>query len=188
MNEEMQKNLGPLRSLAGTWEGVTGNDTAPGDDRGTEENKFKERMVLEPTGLTANHEQELYALRYHLQAWRIGESDPFHDETGYWIWDAQAKQVMKCVTIPRGVSLIAGGEAEAGSKQFKVTARRGSGTFGICSNPFLEKEFQTVGFELEMNIIDDDSFSYDEVTRIQIKGKQGVFEHRDRNTLNRVKK
>ncbi|MCL5266639.1 MAG: heme-binding beta-barrel domain-containing protein [Bacteroidetes bacterium] len=187
MSEEDLKNLGPLSLLVGTWEGVTGDDTAPSDDRGSEENKYREHMVLEPTGLTQNHEQSLYGLRYHMQAWRIGEFEPFHDETGYWLWDAKEKQVMKCVTIPRGVSLIAGGSAEPGSTHFKLTAKLGDADFGICSNPFLDREFKTVRFDFEMTFNDDDSFTYDEVTVIQIKGKEGLFEHRDRNTLKRVK-
>ncbi len=182
MSEETEKNLGPLGSL----EGVIGDDVAPSDDRGIEENKYRERMVLEPTGLTENHEQVLHGLRYHMQAWRIGESDPFHDETGYWLWDAKARQVMKCVTIPRGVSLIAGGNAEPDSRQFKLAAQLGDPVFGICSNPFLDNEFQTVRFDLEMTLHEDGSFTYDQVTAIKIRGKEGLFEHRDRNTLKRV--
>lgn len=95
------ENLGPLKPLVGIWEGETGDDKAPGDDRGTEINKYRERMVLEPFKPVENHEQLLCGLRYFTQAWRIGEPDPFHDEVGYWIWDAKAKQVMKCVVIPR---------------------------------------------------------------------------------------
>lgn len=187
MNEETQNNLGPLSSLAGIWEGVAGDDTAPSDDRGVEQNKYRERMIVEPTGLTQNHEQSLYGLRYHMQAWRIGESKPFHDETGYWLWDAVAKQVMKCVTIPRGVSLIAGGNADPEAKHFKLTAKLGASDFGICSNPFLDREFKTVRFDFEMTFNDDDSFTYDELTAIQIKGHEGLFEHRDRNTMKRAK-
>ena len=173
--------------MAGTWEGVTGDDTAPSDDRGTELNKYRERMVMEATGLTQNHEQNLNGLRYHTQAWRIGESDPFHDEIGYWLWDVKAHEVMKLVMIPRGVSLIAGGKADHDAKRFKLAAELGSSCFGICSNPFLDEEFKTVGFELEMILHDHDSFSYDQVTKIQIKGQKALFEHRDKNKLKRVK-
>ena len=187
MKEETSNDLGPLKSLIGTWEGGTGDDAAPSDDRGTEENKFRERMVFEPTGLTQNHEQALQGLRYHMQAWRIGESEPFHDETGYWIWDAKAKQVMKCVTIPRGVALIAGGVVDPEAKHFKLTAKSGDSVFGICSNPFLDREFRTVRFDFEMTFNDDGSFTYDETTAMNIKGKEDLFEHRDRNTLKRIK-
>jgi hypothetical protein len=186
MEEQTLKYLGPLKSLIGTWEGASGNDVAPGDDRGTEENKFRERIVLEPTGLTANHEQELYGLRYHMQAWRIGESEPFHDETGYWLWDSKAKQVFKCFTIPRGMAVVAGGTVAADAKKFKLAAMFGEPDFGISSNPFLDREFKTVKFELEMIFNEDGSFIYDQLTSIQIKGQEKLFEHRDRNTLMRV--
>ncbi len=186
MDEEDLKTLGPLKNLVGTWESATGNDVAPADDRGTEENKYRERIVMEPTGLVQNHEQSLYGLRYHMQAWRIGENDPFHDEVGYWLWDAKSKQVMKCVTIPRGLSMLAGGNADANARKFKLTATRGSTTFGISSGPFLEDEFQTVKFELDVVFHDDGAFSYEQTTSVKIKSKQTVFEHTDRNTLKRV--
>lgn len=186
MDENTLKELGPIGRLAGVWEGITGEDTAPSDDRKTEKNKYREKMVLEPTGLTQNHEQNLYGLRYHTQAWRLSESDPFHDEVGYWLWDAAAKEVMKCVLIPRGVSLIAGGKVEPEAKHFKLTAQEGSSIFGVCSTPFLDKEFKTVSFDLEMTFDDDRSFSYYEVTRIRIKGQKELFEHIDRNKLVRV--
>jgi hypothetical protein len=77
------EELGPLGRLVGTWEGDKGDDVAPSDDRGTENNKFRERMVFEETGLVQNHEQNLYGLRYRTTAWRLGEDDPFHEELGY---------------------------------------------------------------------------------------------------------
>ena len=187
MEEKMSDNLGPLWRLAGTWEGDEGEDTAPSDDRGTELNRYRERMVLEPTGLTQNHEQNLYGLRYHTQAWRLDEREPFHDEVGYWIWDAKEKQVMKCVSIPRGEALIAGGTIEPDARHFKLSAQLGSQTFGVCSNPFLDREFQTLGFDVELTFHDDGSFRYDEVTRLKIKGQEKIFEHRDKNRLRLVK-
>ena len=185
---DWSENLGPLRNLAGIWEGGTGDDTAPSDDRGTEKNTYRERMTLEPFKPAENHEQKLTGLRYFTQAWRLGEADPFHDEFGYWIWDAQAKQLMKAIVIPRGMSVLAGGNVEPDAKRFKLSAAYGSKTFGICSNPFLDKEFQTLGFDLEMVFHDDGRFSYEQVTYIQIKGQKEVFEHRDKNTLTRVGK
>ena len=179
-DNKISSDLGPLRRLVSTWEGDEGDDTAPSDDRSTGHNKFRERMVLEPTGLTQNHEQNLYGLRYHTQAWRLDESQPFHDEVGYWIWDAKEKQVMKCVTIPRGEVLIAGGNVEPDAKHFKLTAQLGSPTFGVCSNSFLDREFRTIGFDFEMTFHDDGCFSYDEVTKIRVKDQEKIFEHRDK--------
>jgi hypothetical protein len=60
MNEVALKNLGPLAALAGIWEGDKGDDVAPDDNRGTETNRYRERMRFEPFGPTDNHEQQLW--------------------------------------------------------------------------------------------------------------------------------
>lgn len=186
MTDEIISNLGPLAPLAGIWEGEKGDDTAPSDDRGTETNKFRERMVFEPLGPVKNHEQVLYGLRYSTTAWRLGEEDPFHEELGYWLWDAAEKQVLRCFMVPRGVTVIAGGNVEPDANAFELFADVGSETYGICSNRFLDREFKTVRYELKITIHDDKSFSYEEDTQLQIKGRQELFHHIDRNTLKRV--
>jgi hypothetical protein len=186
MNEETFKNLGPLKPLVGIWEGATGGDTAPGKDRGAAKSAFREKMILETLNPVANHEQKLYGLRYSDQVFRLGETEPFHDEVGYWLWSPEERQVLKCISVPRGMVLMAGGTAEPDAKSFRLYAELGSPTFGICSNPFLDKEFQTVGFSLDMKFNEDGSFSYDQNTLIQIKGQPNRFEHRDKNTLRKV--
>ena len=40
----------PLAALSGTWEGEKGADVAPGDDRGIEQNKLRERITFVPFG------------------------------------------------------------------------------------------------------------------------------------------
>lgn len=186
MSEEIIKNLGPLAALAGTWEGEKGDDTAPSDDRGTETNKFRERMTFVPFGPVKNHEQVLYGLRYSTTAWRLGEESPFHEELGYWLWDAKEKQVMRCFIVPRGVTVIAGGTVQPDAKSFELSADVGSETYGICSNKFLDKEFKTVIYELNVTIHDDQSFSYEEDTQLKIKNQADLFHHIDKNTLRRV--
>ena len=81
--------LGPLSTLAGTWEGTSGEDTAPSGDRQTRVSRYRERLVFTPTGRVDNHEQILYGLKYSTTAWRLGESDPYHEELGYWMWDGK---------------------------------------------------------------------------------------------------
>lgn len=180
------EGLGPLRVLAGVWEGTKGDDTAPSDDRGIEKNQFRERMVFDPIGRVDNHEQILYGLRYATTAWRIGEDKPFHEEVGYWLWDAKAKQAMRCFIVPRGVTVLAGGTVEKDAKQFRMSARIGSPTYGICSNVFLDIEFKTVGYELEIIIHNENSFSYEEDSQLILKGKTEIFHHKDSNTMHRV--
>ncbi len=187
MDKALLKNLGPLAPLPGIWEGQTGDDIAPSDDRGTETNKYRERMVFEPTGMTQNHEQTLYGLRYSTQAWRLGEADPFHDEVGYWLWEEKESRLMKCILIPRGVAVIAEGKVNPDAKAFKLSAQLGSPSFGILSIPFLNDEFQTLSFDVEMKIIDTRTLSYSQTTFIQIKGKPDVFEHKDQNTLKLIR-
>ena len=178
--------LGPLAPLLGTWEGDKGDDIAPDDDRGTENNKYRERLVFEPTGLVENHEQRLFGLRYSTTAWRIGEDDPFHEELGYWMWDAADQTIIRCFMVPRGVSVIAGGKAAPDARTFSLAAEVGSEVYGICSSPFLDREFKTVRYDLTVSINDDGSFSYEEDTQLRIKGQADLFHHTDANTLRKV--
>jgi hypothetical protein len=183
----MSHELGPLAGLIGIWEGEKGTDTAPDDDpTETEINKYRERMTFAPTGLVENHTQQLYGLRYSTTAWRVGEPDAFHEELGYWLWDAAAKQVMRCFMVPRGVTVIAGGSAEADATVFELVAELGSATFGICSNPFLDREFKTIRYELKFERRDANTIYYWEDTVLSIHGQPEPFHHTDTNTLTRV--
>lgn len=184
----MSHELGPLAALVGIWEGEKGTDTAPDDNPADKEiNKYRERMTFEPTGLVANHAQKLYGLRYTTTAWRSGADEPFHEELGYWLWDAEAKQVMRCFMVPRGVTVIAGGSAEADASSFELSAEVGSETFGICSNPFLDREFKTIQYSLKFEQRDADTIHYWEDTVLQIPTQDSPFHHTDENTLTRVK-
>jgi hypothetical protein len=176
---------GPLAGLIGVWEGEKGDDVAPSDSRDIENNRFRERMRFVPIGAVENHEQRLHGLRYDTTAWRLGEESPFHEEVGYWLWDERDSQVMRCFLIPRGVSVIAGGTVEPDATRFHLAAEAGSGTYGICSNRFLDVEFKTVRFELRVTL-EDGVLSYDEDSQILMKGRTELFHHRDRNSLRPV--
>jgi len=181
------QNLGPLARLEGIWEGDKGDDVAPSvPDRGVARSKYRERVVFEPTGRVDNHEQILYGLRYRTTAWRLGADEPFHEEVGYWLWDAANEQVMRCFIVPRGVSVIAGGTAKADADSFELAAEVGSETYGICSNRFLDVEFKTVRYELKVTVHGDDSWDYEEDTVLAMKGRDEPFHHTDQNTFRRV--
>jgi len=187
MTDENIRNLCPLAPFAGIWEGTKGIDLAPDDDRvSVERNEFSERVVLEPIGLVENHEQSLYGLRYAKTAWRLGVEDPFHEEVGYWLWDAAARQVMLTFIVPRGVTVLAGGTVEPDATAMKLSAAVGSEVFGICSGPFLDEQFKTVRYDIELTVNDDGSFSYAQNTQLQIKGQSEIFAHTDENTLRKV--
>ncbi|QPJ63618.1 MAG: FABP family protein [Candidatus Nitronauta litoralis] len=186
MDQDIIDKLGPLGKLAGIWEGDKGDDTAPSGNRETENNKFRERMTFDPFGPVNNHEQELFGLRYSTTAWKIGSDSPFHEELGYWLWDEANRQAMRCFIVPRGVNVLAGGTVKEGADSFELSAKAGSDTYGICSNLFLDKEFKTVNYLLKVTFHPDQSFSYEEDTQIQIKGKPDLFHHIDKNTLTKV--
>ena len=186
MKNQQYPELGPLAPLVGIWEGDKGHDTAPDSSRGTEINLFRERTTFEYIGRVDNHEQVLHGLRYATKAWRLGEADGFHEEVGYWLWDAAHKQVMRCFLVPRGVSLIAGGTAEADARVLHMEAKAGSETYGICSNLFLTQEFKTVRYSLKLTIHDQASYTYEEDTELKIKGQAAIFHHKDRNTMHRI--
>lgn len=186
MTDSLREKLGPLAALVGVWEGDKGDDIAPSDDRGTENNKFRERITFERTEPVENHEQKIHALRYSTRIARLGEEKLFHEELGYWTWEPSTGELQRCFVIPRGIALIAGGKAEAGATEFHLEARHGSTTFGICASPFLEREFKIVFYELNVKLVGPDRFSYEEDTVIQLPGKKELFHHRDQNTLMRT--
>jgi len=186
VTDENIRMLGPLGPLAGVWQGDRGMDVAPSPDRGVEQNAYRERLVLEPIGRVENHEQVLYGLRYATTAWRIGEADAFHEEVGYWLWDADRRQAMRTFLVPRGVSVLAGGSVEPDAASFVLRAELGSPTYGICANPFLDAEFKVVRYEVAIRVEAPDRFSYEEDTQLRLAGHEDVFHHTDRNTLTRV--
>lgn len=183
-------NYGPLRFYIGTWEsaGHLGKNQAPNMDRKTENTKFRQMMTFEPIGDVNNHEQKLFVLRYHTKAWEEGNDEShFHEEVGYFIWDKSARQVMKSFIVPRGIAVNAGGDADQDATEFSLTAVLGSTTYGICSNKFLDEEFQTVRYDVKFELIDEDTFSYAENSQLKIKGQGKIFDHTESNTLQRVK-
>jgi hypothetical protein len=183
--------LGPLGPLLGIWEGEVGNDIAPSDkpanNRQAVTSKYRERMTFEPTGRVDNHEQKLYGLRYATKAWRIGSPDPFHEELGYWMYEPATGLVLRCFMPPRGMTIMAGGKAAPDARKLSLEAKAGDEVFGICSSPFLSAEFKTVRYTVDVEIIDDETIRYESHVFMQMKGRDGLFDHVDGNTLKRVR-
>ena len=180
MDSALVNNLGPLATMTGIWEGDQGVDVAP-TRNGAVESKFREHMVLAPFGPVKNRSQVLYGLRYSTMAWRIGEADPFHEELGYWLWDAGEQQVRRCFFVPRGVGVIAEGQVGPHSKSFRLVAESGSLTNGVLSSRFLDASAHIQHYEIAVNIHSDGSFSYTEDTVLDFLGQQ--FHHTDKNRL-----
>ena len=189
MTKELLANLGPLAHFAGKWEGEKGIDISPADDRPEiETNKYREVMEFEPFGPVNNHEQQLWGLRYALTAWRIGEKEPFHEDKGYWLWDASDRVLIKSFVVPRGVAVIAGGHVNADAKSFTVSAKLGSEIYGVLVNPFLSREFKITAYDVTMKALDANTISYEQDTQLLLKGQKEIFHHTDSNTLRRVAK
>ncbi|MDR3512369.1 MAG: heme-binding beta-barrel domain-containing protein [Caulobacteraceae bacterium] len=178
-------NLGPLRPLAGIWEGIKGLDVNPKPE-GPERQAFIERMELQPIDPQANGPQLLYGLHYVTRIVKPGEVETYHHQTGYWLWEPATGVIMQTLAIPRAQVALAGGRAAADATQFEVSARRGDTAFGICSGPFLEHAFRTDSYRIVVTVNPDGSWSYDEVTVLVVRGQSEPFMHTDRNTLRRI--
>ena len=76
--------------------------------------------------------------------------------------------------------------AKPGDKQIHLRAERGSTVNGICSNPFLEKNFQTTSWDVTFTFNDDGTITYEEDTVLVIPGVPKEFHHTDKNTLKMI--
>jgi hypothetical protein len=178
-------NLGPLRAMAGVWEGRKGVDLNPKAD-GPERRDFMERIELQPIDPQANGPQLFYGLRYHIHINTAEEDATFHDQVGYWLWEPATGLVLQTVAIPRGQVAIAAGRAAPDATRFSLSAERGQTEYGICSTAFLEWAFRTDSYRIDVTLNADGGWSYVSDTMLQVRGRPEPFRHRDRNTLVKV--
>lgn len=177
-----QIDYGPLESLIGTWEGDKGMDVSP-EPEGTEESPYYETLSFTPIGDVENAESQVLAiLRYQQIVRRKSNDEVFHDQTGYWTWDARQGVLMQSVVIPRAVCVLAGGHyTEAGSPvKLVVSAKLDDPDWGIIQSPFMRDHAKTVAFRHELSV-GDGILSYSETTSLEIYGRS--FEHTDENQL-----
>jgi hypothetical protein len=177
---------GPLASLVGIWTGDKGLDIAP-ELGGQEKNPFHETMTFDVIGDVNNAEkQNLAALRYHQVVSRKSNNEVFHNESGYWMWDAEQGVIMQALTIPRGICLIAGGafrETAQGSQiVLEVRAGIDDADWGIVQSPFMRDNAKTIKFHHKITVRGD-TLVYDETVVVDIYGNR--FDHTDENTLTR---
>ena len=185
VDPEALANLGPLRRLAGTWEGQRGVDINP-KAGGPESREYYERVVMEPIDPQANGPQLFYGLRYHIHINTREEEIAFHDQVGYWLWEKATGLILQTLAIPRGQIAIAAGHATPDATKLVVEAKRGQTEYGICSTTFLDLAFRTDSYRLEIDFLADGSWSYVSDTVLQLKGRDAPFLHRDRNTLKKI--
>jgi len=178
-------NLGPLRPLAGIWQGTRGLDVKPKAE-GPKKQAYVERIELQPIDPQTNGPQLLYGLRYHAHMTKPDQLKTYHDQVGYWLWEPATGTVIHTLTIPRGQTAMAAGHAAPDARHFELVATLGLETWGICSAPFLQHAFRTVEFRIAVTAHDDGTWAYEEDTVLMIQGQAEPFHHVDKNRLTRV--
>ena len=179
------QNLGPLRALAGVWQGSRGHDVKPKAE-GAKQQAYVERMELQPIDPQTNGPQLLYGLRYHTHVTKPDQRKTYHEQVGYWLWEPATETVIHTLAIPRGLVLMASGKAASDARQFTLEATEVDPHFGICSAPFLAKAFKAVAFRISVTLHDDGTWAYEEDTVLRILGQSELFHHTDRNVLSKV--
>jgi hypothetical protein len=185
MSEVTAINYGPLKELIGVWKGDKGMDIAPESD-GTEENPYYETITFTEGGdLTNAESQVLSVLHYRRIVCRKSDNGVFHDETGYWMWDANTNVIMHSLNIPRGLSLLAGTTLSEqnytnGTLTFEVSAALDNKNWGIIQSPFMKQKALTKSY-LQKITIKNGKMQYEETTMLDIYGRD--FEHTDKNEL-----
>lgn len=178
-------NLGPLRGMAGIWQGTKGLDVKPKAD-GPRKQAYVERIELQPIDPVTNGPQLLYGLRYLTHVTKPDQIKTYHEQVGYWLWEPATGAIIHTLSIPRGMTAMASGHAAADATQFSLVATEGHQHFGICSNPFLEHAFRTVEFRIDVCMHADGTWSYEEDTVMMIRGQTEPFHHTDRNDLTKI--
>ncbi len=185
MNDISEVDYGPLKELIGVWKGNKGIDIAPDPD-GEENNPYYETITFTAIGDVTNADtQTLAVLHYRQIVQRKSNDDVFHDETGYWMWDENTKTIMHSLTIPRAVSVLAGGKhnGEKTAEGFfvlEVAAEQGDKDWQIIQSPFMRDNAQTTAFSHKITV-GKGKLEYSETTTVDIFDK--IFEHTDGNKL-----
>ncbi|MDX1734797.1 MAG: heme-binding beta-barrel domain-containing protein [Halioglobus sp.] len=176
-------DYGPLAVLIGTWRGDKGMDVAPEPD-GDEHNAYYETIVFEAAGDVTNAEQQTLAVvRYHQVVQRKTNDEVFHDQVGYWLWDAADNSVLESFVIPRGVGVVAHGNVSGEGDEVALEVTTDDGNGSIAQAPFMSANASTTGFSHRL-VVTGDSMQYSETTLLDIYDKK-AYQHTDENTLRR---
>ncbi|HEX7338520.1 MAG TPA: FABP family protein [Rhodanobacteraceae bacterium] len=186
------QRLGPLTPLVGEWESNEGVDLSyhNKDDETSETGSF-EKGFFKPIPVQENGQQALDGLAYKLTNWRHGEEgmDPFHDESGYLLWDKVRGQIMQCVVFGRGIAILAGSDAGPHDRELHFKATPGDPAYGILQNKYLLERAELKSYEHVFTFNDDGTFTHasDIVLKLAAQGGKEMH-HTDRNTLHLVKR
>ena len=175
-------DYGPLQSLIGTWKGDKGMDISLEPD-GIEENPYYETISFEAVGDVENAGSQILAiLRYQQIVRRKSNDEVFHDQTGYWTWDAREGVVMQSIVIPRAVCILAGGRNTGTGSPLKLSVAAklddpdwGDHPVALHARQGEDGRVQTRPEPRGRRL------SYSETTSLEIYGRS--FEHTDENRL-----
>jgi hypothetical protein len=177
---------GPLEHLAGTWEGDGGLDASWSHvEQAVLQTPYRERVSFNPFGPVVNGRQSVYGLDYRTSMWRGDESDPFHTEVGYWLWDAASGEVMRAFVVPRGITVFAAGIPTGDAGSFRLSATAGHPQRAIGESMYLAENASTLSWDSEITV-SADAWSYQETTMLRMREFPDPFSHTDHNTLHRV--
>ena len=183
----MANEWGPLGALVGDWEGEGGLDTsyshAKGEVVGT---PYPEKVTFKPFGPVDNGRQHLYGLDYKTAMWRNDEDNPFHTEVGYWLWDGATGEILRGFVVPRGITVLAGGQADADATSFTLTAAVGDAQYPIGEGRYLTANASSVTYEVSVTLNDDGTWSYAETTMLRMSEFPDLLPHTDHNTMHKV--
>ena len=185
MGKKSDIDYGPLKGLIGIWKGTKGIDVSPEPD-GEESTKYFETITFTAIGDVTNAgSQTLSVLRYHQVVQRKSNSEVFHDETGYWMWDPEEEVIMHSLAIPRAVCVLAvgkynGDKSYDGEITLEVSAKASNDGGGIIQSPFMRDKARTTEFRHKITLLNG-KLSYSETTMLEIYNK--TFEHTDQNDL-----
>ena len=141
----MANEWGPLGPLVGEWEGEGGLDTSYSHARGeVVGTPYLEKVTFKPFGPVDNGSQHLYGLDYKTAMWRNDEENPFHTEVGYWLWDGATGEVLRGFVVPRGITVLAGGQADADATSFTLKAAVGDAQYPIGEGKYLTANASSV--------------------------------------------
>jgi hypothetical protein len=182
----MAKEWGPLGALVGEWEGEGGLDSSYSHAKGeVMSTPYLEKVTFKPFGPVDNGSQHLYGLDYKTAMWRNDEENPFHTEVGYWLWDGATGEVLRGFVVPRGITVLAGGQADADATTFTLKAAVGDPQYPIGEGKYLTVNASSVSYEATITI-GDGTWSYAETTMLRMKEFPDLLAHTDHNTMHKV--
>ncbi len=179
------ENLGPLTGMAGLWEGIRGLDVKPKAE-GPKKQAYIERIELQPIDPQTNGPQLFYGLRYHTHITKPDQIKTYHDQVGYLLWEPANGNLIHTLTLPRGMTTMASGNALSDAKQFELHAKENDPSAGISANPFLNYAFRTIEYHIRVSIHDNGTWSYEQDTILKIKDQADLFHHVDNNILYKI--